>query len=32
MNIFVIAGALSIIGALAWYVWYTRNEGPKKIE
>jgi hypothetical protein len=30
MNIFVIGGALSIIGTLAWYVWYTRNEGPKK--
>jgi hypothetical protein len=30
MNIFVIGGALFIIGTLAWYVWYTRNEGPKK--
>ena len=30
MNIFAIGGALFIIVALAWYVWYTRNEGPKK--
>jgi hypothetical protein len=30
MNIFVIGGALFIIGALAWYVWYTRNEEQKK--
>jgi hypothetical protein len=30
MNIFVIGGALFIIGSLAWYVWYTRHEGPKK--
>ncbi len=27
MNIFIIGGALFIIGALAWYTWYTRNEG-----
>jgi hypothetical protein len=32
MNIFVIGGALFIIGTLAWYVWYTRNEGPKKTQ
>ena len=31
MNIFVIGGALFIIVALAWYVWYTRNEGQKKM-
>ncbi len=30
MNIFVIGGAVFIIGALAWYVWYTRDEGQKK--
>ena len=30
MNIFVIGGALFIIVTLAWYVWHTRNEGPKK--
>jgi len=30
MNIFVIAGALFLIGTLAWYVWYTRHEGQKK--
>jgi hypothetical protein len=30
MNIFVIGGALSIVAALAWYVWYTRNEGQQK--
>ena len=30
MNIFVIGGALFIIGTLTWYVWYTRNEGSKK--
>jgi hypothetical protein len=30
MNIFVIGGAVFLIGSLAWYVWYTRNEGPKK--
>jgi hypothetical protein len=30
MNIFVIGGALFLIGTLVWYVWYTRNEGPKK--
>ena len=30
MNIFVIGGALFIIGTLAWYVWYTRHEGPKR--
>ncbi len=30
MNIFVIGGVVFIIGALAWYVWYTRNEGQKK--
>ena len=30
MNIFVIGGALFIIGTLAWYAWYTRNEGQKK--
>ncbi len=29
MNIFVIGGIVFIIGALAWYVWYTRNEGQK---
>ena len=27
MNIFVIGGALFIIGTLAWYVWFTRHEG-----
>jgi len=32
MNIFVISGALFMIGALAWYTWYTRNEGPKKVK
>jgi hypothetical protein len=32
MNIFVIGGALFIIGTLAWYTWYTRNEGPKKTQ
>ena len=32
MNIFVIGGALFIIAALAWYVWYTRHEGQKKAE
>ena len=32
MNIFVIGGALFIIGALGWYTWYTRNEGQKKAE
>ena len=32
MNIFVIGGALFIIGALAWYTWYTRNEGTKKVQ
>ena len=32
MNIFVIGGALFIIGTLAWYTWYTRNEGPKKVQ
>ena len=30
MNIFIIGGALFLIGALAWYMWYTRNEGQKK--
>ena len=30
MNIFVIGGALFIVGTLVWYVWYTRHEGPKK--
>lgn len=30
MNIFVIAGALFLIGTLAWYVWYTRREEQKK--
>ena len=30
MNIFVIGGALFLIGTLVWYVRYTRNEGPKK--
>jgi len=30
MNIFVIGGALFLIGTLAWYVWYTRHEGPKR--
>ncbi len=30
MNIFVIGGALFIIVTLAWYTWYTRNEGHKK--
>lgn len=29
MNVFVIGGALFIIGTLAWYTWYTRNEGQK---
>ena len=32
MNIFVIGGALFLIGSLVWYVWYTRNEGPKKAQ
>ncbi len=32
MNIFVIGGVLFIIVTLAWYVWYTRNEGQKKAE
>ena len=32
MNIFVIGGALFMIGTIAWYAWYTRNEGPKKIQ
>ena len=27
MNIFVIVGALFIIGTLAWYTWYTSKEG-----
>jgi hypothetical protein len=30
MNVFVIGGALFIIGTLTWYTWYTRNEGQKK--
>lgn len=30
MNIFVIGGALLIIGALAWYIGYTRHEGQPK--
>ena len=30
MNIFIIGGAAFLIGTLGWYVWYTRNEGPKK--
>ena len=30
MNVFVIGGALFVIGTLAWYTWYTRNEGQKK--
>ena len=30
MNVFVIGGALFIIGTLAWYVWYTRHEGKAK--
>ena len=30
MNIFVTGGALFISGALAWYMWYTRHEEPKK--
>jgi hypothetical protein len=30
MNIFVIGGAAFLIGTLAWYIWYTRNEGVKK--
>ena len=29
MNVFVIGGALFIIGTLGWYTWYTRNEGQK---
>ena len=32
MNIFVIGGAVFLIGSLVWYVWYTRNEGPKKAQ
>jgi hypothetical protein len=32
MNVFVIGGALFIIGTLAWYTWYTRNEGPKQVQ
>jgi hypothetical protein len=32
MNIFIIGGALFLIGSLVWYVWYTRNEGPKKAQ
>jgi hypothetical protein len=30
MNVFVIGGALFMIGTIAWYTWYTRNEGQKK--
>jgi hypothetical protein len=30
MNVFVIGGALFIIGTLAWYTWYSRSEGQKK--
>jgi hypothetical protein len=30
MNIFVIGGALFMIGTIAWYTWYTRNEGQQK--
>ena len=30
MNIFVAGGALFLIGTFVWYIWYTRNEGPKK--
>lgn len=30
MNIFIIGGALFIIGTLVWYTWYTRNEGESK--
>lgn len=26
MNAFIIGGALAIIGAIAWYAWYTRHE------
>ncbi len=30
MNVFVIGGALFLIGTLVWYAWYTRNEEQKK--
>jgi len=29
MNAFIIGGALAIIGAIAWYAWYTRNPEKK---
>jgi len=29
MNAFIIGGALAIIGAIAWYAWYTRHEEKK---
>lgn len=29
MNVFVIAGALFLIGSVAGYAWLTRREAPK---
>lgn len=29
MNVFVIAGALFLIGTVAVYTWLTRREAPK---
>jgi hypothetical protein len=29
MNVFVIAGALFLIGTVAAYTWLTRREAPK---
>ncbi len=32
MNVFVIAGALFLIGTVVWYVWLTNREAPKAVQ